>query len=861
MTDGRVELDRRRRRRRVERHRPGDDPRRPRGRPAPRRRARPDRARRLARPARVKAAILACFADRTTGDWTAGPLTFRDRAAVPPRDDLAGGAVADRARRDGRPPRRPPRRGRRRDAAVVRQRRRVGRRRRRWSTRTCSSARAPRSGRGSISRPASPIGGVLEPPGARPVIVEDDAFVGAGSALLEGVLVGRGAVIGAGVTLTGTSRLYDLVRGPGPDRDRRRAAGRPAGRGRRPGRAASPGRSRRSTGCRVSVALLVKDRDAGHRRPGRPRGRPPMSLDLDARPRRGRPPARNEILRAGRLGGLAPDELAARFGTPLYVYDLDVIDRQVGGAAGRPAAAASSSPTRSRPTRRWRSSPTSGRLGLGADVASGGELATALRAGIDAGPDRDDRPGQARRRAARPRSRPGSARSPSSRPASSPGSRRSRPARGRRQPVLLRAAVTEDAPARTRPARRRRRGRQVRDGRRGPRGLRRGERSASPHLELLGLHAFGASNVLDAGALVDARRGDRPSGPRAGAARPGSTLRLVDAGGGLGIPYEPHEESLDLVGLGAGLAAITDGLGDRPVLAEARLLLEPGRFLVGPAGAYVARVVDRKTVDGSIVVILDGGVHHVLRPALVGQEHRIRSLVGAPGDAGAARLGAGHGRRAAVLGARRLQPGARSWRRPRSATSLAVLDVGAYGFTESMPLFLSHPIPAEVAVRDGRAALIRPRQDPGEWLDRQVAARLGASRAGPSSVASSSSFRPPHRYRRPSTVGSDRPGAGAAPPEGTPPRCIPTPPTTCPSSPSASASASRCAASMAARSRCATPLASRPRDRAAARSSCRARACSRPSTPTLRLAARSPAPARSRRPRAWPAIAPSSPPR
>ena len=59
---------------------------------------------------------------------------------------------------------------------------------------------------------------------------------------------------------------------------------------------------------------------------------------------------------------------------------------------------------------------------------------------------------------------------------------------------------------------------------------------------------------------------------------------------------------------------------------------------------------------------------------------------------------------------------------PEVGDLVAVLDVGAYGFTESMPLFLSHPIPAEVAVRDGRAALIRPRQDPGEWLDRQVLA-------------------------------------------------------------------------------------------------------------------------------------------
>jgi 2,3,4,5-tetrahydropyridine-2-carboxylate N-succinyltransferase len=55
------------------------------------------------------------------------------------------------------------------------------------------------------------IGGVLEPAGRRPVIVEDDAFVGAQAALLEGVLVKRSAVIAAGVILTGTSRLYDLV--------------------------------------------------------------------------------------------------------------------------------------------------------------------------------------------------------------------------------------------------------------------------------------------------------------------------------------------------------------------------------------------------------------------------------------------------------------------------------------------------------------------------------------------------------------------------------------------------------------------------------------------------------------------------
>jgi 2,3,4,5-tetrahydropyridine-2-carboxylate N-succinyltransferase len=57
------------------------------------------------------------------------------------------------------------------------------------------------------------IGGVLEPPNARPVIVEDDVFVGAQSGLFDGLLVGRGAVLAAGVILTGTSRLYDLPHG------------------------------------------------------------------------------------------------------------------------------------------------------------------------------------------------------------------------------------------------------------------------------------------------------------------------------------------------------------------------------------------------------------------------------------------------------------------------------------------------------------------------------------------------------------------------------------------------------------------------------------------------------------------------
>ena len=228
--------------------------------------------------------------------------------------------------------------------------------------------------------------------------------------------------------------------------------------------------------------------------------------------------------------------------------------------------------------------------------------------------------------------------------------------------------------------------------------------------------------MLDAGALVEHVR-DTVRTARRLAMAVGVALRLVDAGGGLGIPYEPHESSLDLERLGAGLTAIVDDWPTDPVLRDARLLLEPGRFLVGSSGAYVARVVDRKTVDGVVVVILDGGVHHVLRPALVGQEHRIRALGGGRDRED----GAGSARMVPVTVAGPLCSGldvfsqAAVMTPPEVGELVAVLDVGAYGFTESMPLFLSHPIPAEVAVRAGRAELIRPRQDPEEWLDRQVA--------------------------------------------------------------------------------------------------------------------------------------------
>jgi 2,3,4,5-tetrahydropyridine-2-carboxylate N-succinyltransferase len=106
------------------------------------------------------------------------------------------------------------------------------------------------------------IGGVLEPPGARPVIVEDEAFIGAGSGLFEGVLVQRGAVLAAGVTLTGTSRLYDLVAERVVVGTAEAPLVVPAGAVVVPGTRALAGRFAAEHGLALATAIIAKRRDA-----------------------------------------------------------------------------------------------------------------------------------------------------------------------------------------------------------------------------------------------------------------------------------------------------------------------------------------------------------------------------------------------------------------------------------------------------------------------------------------------------------------------------------------------------------------------------------------------------------------------
>jgi 2,3,4,5-tetrahydropyridine-2-carboxylate N-succinyltransferase len=221
----------------------------------------------------VKAAILARFRDRTTRTWDlGGALAFRDRAGLPLKA-LLDGPAATAALEAGRPWRVVPggttvRAGVYLGPGVVVMPPsfvNVGA----WigedtmvDSHVLVGSCAQVGARVHLSAGVT-LGGVLEPAGARPVIVEDGAFVGAGSSLLEGVLVGAGAVIGAGVVLTGTSRLFDLVRDRVLTGTPDAPLAVPPGAVVVPGTRPADGAFAREQGLSVAVALLVKDRDAG----------------------------------------------------------------------------------------------------------------------------------------------------------------------------------------------------------------------------------------------------------------------------------------------------------------------------------------------------------------------------------------------------------------------------------------------------------------------------------------------------------------------------------------------------------------------------------------------------------------------
>jgi len=127
--------------------------------------------------------------------------------------------------------------------------------------------------------------------------------------------------------------------------------------------------------------------------------------------------------------------------------------------------------------------------------------------------------------------------------------------------------------------------------------------------EWRGLHIFTGSQALNAEAILETQVNVLKLAETL-SDEIGEALPKLNMGGGFGIPYFPGDEALDIALIGAGLDQIFANLPD--TLVETDFCIELGRYLVGEAGVYLTRIVDKKDSHGVTYLITDGGLHHQL---------------------------------------------------------------------------------------------------------------------------------------------------------------------------------------------------------------------------------------------------------
>jgi diaminopimelate decarboxylase len=211
---------------------------------------------------------------------------------------------------------------------------------------------------------------------------------------------------------------------------------------------------------------------------------------------------------------------------------------------------------------------------------------------------------------------------------------------------------------------------------------------ARADFDVVGIHAHAGSGIsgddLSAHRELVARMGDL--------AREVGDLDFVDVGGGFGVPYREDEPPLDLP---AVADATRKALGE----VDARLAVEPGRYVVADAGVLLTRVNTVKPVDDAgatgpvpVVAGVDAGMTTLLRPAMYDAYHAIRNLTDDRPDRPVTVAGP-------VCETADLFCEHRSMSTPRRGDLLAIGNAGAYGY-EMAGTYNSRPRPAEV-VRDG----------------------------------------------------------------------------------------------------------------------------------------------------------------
>ncbi len=220
-------------------------------------------------------------------------------------------------------------------------------------------------------------------------------------------------------------------------------------------------------------------------------------------------------------------------------------------------------------------------------------------------------------------------------------------------------------------------------------------RMAQLGLSFEGFHLFAGSQNLKAESICEAQQKSYELALRL-AQHAATPVKFLNLGGGFGIPYFPGEQRLDLAPIGANLQAISERA--RSDLPQAHIVIELGRYLVGEAGVYIARVIDRKVSRGQVYLVTDGGLHHHLSASgNFGQVVRKNYPV-----AIASRADAAEREVSSVVGplCTPLDLLADRMELPVAQVGdlVAVFQSGAYGASASPQGFLGHPACVEVLV-------------------------------------------------------------------------------------------------------------------------------------------------------------------
>lgn len=233
--------------------------------------------------------------------------------------------------------------------------------------------------------------------------------------------------------------------------------------------------------------------------------------------------------------------------------------------------------------------------------------------------------------------------------------------------------------------------------------------------DLRGIHLFTGTQILDPGIVIRQYRKGLAIARRV-AARLHRPLHTLDFGGGLGIPYFADDQELDMEKLRAELAGLMLEIRGEAVFAGTQFIVEPGRYLVGEAGIYVTRVNDIKVSRGKKFLIVDGGMnHHLAASGNLGQVIKRNFPVALLN-----KLAQSGGETADVAGplCTPLDILAREVHLPAANVGdlVGVFQSGAYARTASPLGFLSHCTPAEVLVESGSIHVIRRRGTYDDWL-------------------------------------------------------------------------------------------------------------------------------------------------